>query len=163
MSQALSTSFDHARQERRSTLTLKAAGAARDALVKRDPDAVRSIERSAPQRRAERERRRKSSIYRTRLWLRHLYPACFAGLGADKQPLKIGILHDILASQPTAHRGIVCDALSDYTGGARYFMAMSEGAVRIDLNGEPAGIVTADEAAFAAQRLASITPQRRDA
>src|ERR1700724_2834156 len=118
MSQALCTSFDRGRQER-STITLKAPRAARAALMRRDPDAARSIERSAPERRAERERHRRTTIIRTRLWLRRLYPACFAGLGADKRPLKVGIFHDILANRPDAHEGVVRDALSDYTGGAR--------------------------------------------
>jgi ProP effector len=36
----------------------------------------------------------------------------------------------------------------------RYLMSMVEGATRIDLQGQPAGVVTAEEAARAQQRLA---------
>jgi ProP effector len=50
---------------------------------------------------------------------------------------------------PSVHR----DGLHWYCGSPRYLIVLQEGAVRIGLDGEPVGTVTAEEAAHAQQRL----------
>ena len=78
------------------------------------------------------------------------FPACFVPKGAPtKQPLKIGIYRDIRARLPELAARRLTAALNDYTKGAKYWTALVEGAVRIDLDGNPAGEVSADEAAHA--------------
>jgi sRNA-binding protein len=57
-------------------------------------------------------------------------------------------------------RRTVTTALHWYCDHYRYLIAMQPGAVRIDALGQPAGIVTEDEAAIAQQRLAEkLKPQ----
>ena len=47
-------------------------------------------------------------------------------------------------------------ALSVYTGRIAYLQSLVAGATRVDLDGNPAGEVTAEEAEYAAARLAEI-------
>ena len=75
-------------------------------------------------------------------------------------PLKIGILEDIMR----AHSQF-CDefalriVLRHHVAKPGYLMKMVAGAQRLDLNGEPAGVVTETQAEFAANRLAKIKPK----
>lgn len=73
------------------------------------------------------------------------FPDCFDR--NDRRPLKIGIHRDLVArgvDRRTARIG-----LSRYCGQIGYHQALVEGAARIDLDGQPAGIVTPQEARFA--------------
>src|SRR5436190_9363888 len=79
------------------------------------------------------------------------FPAAFSEAG-ERQPLKVGIAKDLLARGINRH--IVARGLHSYCNAYRYLVAMQDGAVRIGLDGEPAGVVTADEAVYAQQRLA---------
>jgi sRNA-binding protein len=73
------------------------------------------------------------------------------------QPLKLGIDHD-LEKLLAIKRHIIKNALRSYCGSYAYLKSMSPGAVRVDLHGEPAGIVTEEEAAIAKQQLAENYP-----
>src|SRR5262245_14169080 len=77
-----------------------------------------------------------------------LFPKAFS----PRQPLKYKI-HEDLLSAGVEHK-VAAAALSSHCNSPRYLMSMVEGATRIDLQGQPAGVVTADEAAHARQRLA---------
>jgi sRNA-binding protein len=83
------------------------------------------------------------------------WPLTFAVYAPQRKPLKIGIHQDILA----AAEGAIADhevslALRHYCNGSFYLHACVEGADRLDLDGNVAGTVTADEAAHAADKLA---------
>ena len=75
--------------------------------------------------------------------LREQFPKCFVRYPHPRQPLKIGIHKDVYAalagviSRRKLHR-----ALTAYTNDPAYREQLKPGAVRIDLNGEPAGVVT---------------------
>jgi ProP effector len=88
--------------------------------------------------------------------LRARFPLCFA---APKErvraPLKINIHHDVLAAMPELLHVDVGRALKFYVSRFGYLESCStEGRPRIDLNGEPDGVVSAAEAANAQQWLA---------
>ncbi len=96
--------------------------------------------------------------------LAKMFPACFAVFEQRRRPLKIGIHLDILAATGGA---IAPDelrrALSLYVGNPGYLRAlMRPGAVRVGLDGEPAGVMTHEEAEHARFRLLKLG-QRRDA
>jgi len=79
------------------------------------------------------------------------FPAAFAIYARRRKPLKIGVFDDLLAatagSIPPAE---LKDALRAYCRSYGYFRACREGIARVDLAGQPAGAVTAAEAARAA-------------
>lgn len=84
------------------------------------------------------------------------FPACFDW--QDPKPLKIGINQDLLGSGAL---GEGCDAkalrrmLAGYCARPRYLKTLKEGAVRVDLQGHPAGAVSAADADNARERLAA--------
>jgi RNA chaperone ProQ/FINO-like protein len=80
------------------------------------------------------------------------FPAAFKSLGSPKLPLRIGVREDILAQAPDLDPRLVAAAMRQYIYGFDYRRYLMEGAIRVDLNGEPAGVVTADQARFAASR-----------
>src|SRR5215467_13279729 len=89
--------------------------------------------------------------------LAELYPKCFSIYEGRRRPLKIGIHKDILA----AVDGVITPAelhgaLGTYCRNPVYLGHMGKGAERLDLNGEPAGVVTDDEEARAKATLAGI-------
>ncbi|HKD93045.1 MAG TPA: ProQ/FinO family protein [Terriglobales bacterium] len=93
--------------------------------------------------------------------LADLWPHAFSVFERDRKPLRLGIHHDILA----AAKGAISPdelkiALRFYCANGRYLRACVEGAARIDLDGEAAGSVSADEAAHAGQRLAQYRARR---
>jgi ProP effector len=73
-------------------------------------------------------------------------------IDGPRKPLKIGI-EDDLALRGTS-RGVIQRGLDRYCSNSRYRVALQEGAARVGLAGQPAGVVTADEAADARQQLA---------
>lgn len=73
--------------------------------------------------------------------------------GADA-PLRIGIHRDVYAAMPELSEKDVGRAFKFHTSKTRYLRCCTEGSRRIGLNGEPAGTVSATEAAHAAQCLA---------
>ena len=85
------------------------------------------------------------------------YPDCFDW--RQPRPLKIGIREDLLADghpRPAIRR-----ALGAYCSRVKYLKALRAGTPRIDLQGQPAGEVTEDDAADAQARLSGATPMRQ--
>lgn len=84
------------------------------------------------------------------------FPKCFVPKGdTRKRPLKIGIRADLLAALPEIDPRDLRDTLIDYCQGPSYRAVLTAGAVRIDLEGNPAGEVTAEEAESAAESVAT--------
>ncbi len=83
----------------------------------------------------------------TLLILRQRFPNAFARLNDyRRRPLKIGVHLDIRAAIPDLDPIEISRALRYYVADVRYHRAVVEGAERIDLDGNPAGTVTAAEA-----------------
>ena len=78
------------------------------------------------------------------------FPRTFARNPAEQQPLKRGIDRDLVARlDGTVSRSALKRVLGDYTACPEYRAKLIEGAARIDLDGNPAGAVTAGEAEHA--------------
>jgi ProP effector len=87
------------------------------------------------------------------------FPAAFAVNPGYRKPLKLGIHTDIIAQ--LGEDIAPCDlstALRIYVGNVKYLQTLVAGADRVDINGIPAGTVSAEHADIAKQQLA----QRRD-
>jgi ProP effector len=88
--------------------------------------------------------------------LAETWPACFSVYEGRRKPLKLGIHQDVLA----ALEGAITpkelkNALRHYTGNRCYLRRSIAGAARIDLDGNPAGTITAEEAVAAATKMAA--------
>ena len=83
------------------------------------------------------------------------FPAAFTLDPRLVRPVKLGIKDDIYAQSAVSRRRITA-ALRSYCNSVHYLRASTEGAVRIDLTGEPAGTVTATEARHATERLVAL-------
>lgn len=89
------------------------------------------------------------------------WPNCFAATRRDRKPLKVGIGKEIAAATEGAISPEELDAaLTVYSSSKPYLKAMREGAVRVDLEGNPAGVVTADQAATARWRIERIEARK---
>ena len=78
------------------------------------------------------------------------FPRTFARNPSGRQPLKLGIDRDLVARLGgIVSRSALKRALGIYTSCLEYRATLIEGAARIDLDGNPAGAVTADEAEHA--------------
>ena len=88
-------------------------------------------------------------------WLLETYPKAFKL--TDRRPLKLGILEDIQASVVDSMPSLepLQDAYDYYTLWGSYLQALTEGAVRINLAGEPDGSVSRQEASDAQTILAT--------
>jgi len=81
------------------------------------------------------------------------FPNCFKEV-KDTQPLKIGIKQDLVKRLATMENIVLGDkacmvsSLAYYVSAAAYHKNAVEGAVRIDLDGNPAGQVSAEEAQY---------------
>lgn len=88
--------------------------------------------------------------------LRAHYPFCFKEVKETK-PLKIGIKQDLVKHLSTREdivlgdKACMVNSLSYYVSSAVYHKNVVEGAVRIDLDGNPAGVVSAEEAQYSAE------------
>ena len=78
-------------------------------------------------------------------------------------PLKVGIAAAIPARCPALEWRVLKMALTAYTGRIMYLRGLVEGAARVDLDGNPAGEVTARDAEYAAAKLAKILASREAA
>ena len=76
------------------------------------------------------------------------------------RPLKVGIAADIPARCPAVERRMLSVALNAYARRVMYLRALVAGAARVDLDGNPAGEVTARDAEYAAAKLAEILASR---
>lgn len=88
--------------------------------------------------------------------LKAYFPNCFKEL-KEIRPLKIGIKQD-LAKHLSSREDIVIgdkacmvNSLAYYVNSAAYHKNMTEGATRIDLEGNPSGVVTAEEAQYSTE------------
>jgi ProP effector len=89
------------------------------------------------------------------------FPRCFFHDEARRQPLKVGIHNDVLLALGDAVTpSELARALQIYVNNRIYQSRLRPGATRIDLNGEPAGTVTAGEAAFARAKERARKEQR---
>ena len=79
------------------------------------------------------------------------------------RPLKFGIAADIPARFPAVERRVLSAALSAYARRVMYLRALVAGAARVNLDGNPAGEVTARDAEYAAAKLAKILASREAA
>jgi ProP effector len=82
------------------------------------------------------------------------FPAAFTLDRTLVRPVKLGIKDDLYGQCAISHRRITA-ALRSYCNSVHYLRASTEGAVRIDLAGEPAGAVTATQARHATEGLAA--------
>ena len=93
--------------------------------------------------------------------LAELYPLAFFVKGRNRRPLKLDIIKDLVGGMPERE---LENALQFYTRSHWYFYTMrKEGTERINLAGEPLGLVTADEAkdAVAGMKACQLRMDRR--
>lgn len=91
-------------------------------------------------------------------WYKRYPKAFFKG---HTQPLKVGIHHDLAEREPWSGK-LIRRALANYVNLPRYIKSVREGATRIDLEGNEAGVVDAEAARHAAEKRAQKTPATRD-
>jgi ProP effector len=75
-------------------------------------------------------------------------------------PLKVGIAAVIPARCAALEWRVLKMALTAYTGRVMYLRGLVEGAARLDLDGNPAGEVSARDAEYAAAKLATTLASR---
>ena len=71
----------------------------------------------------------------------------------DCKPLAIGIHKQLMERKPELDKHKVRVALHGHTATSRYLKVLTEGAPRLDLDGQPAGQVTAEQQAVAVKIL----------
>jgi ProP effector len=77
------------------------------------------------------------------------FPLCFG----KPTPLKVNIHRDIFAAAPDLDRHDITNALHNYCSRNDYKTVLVEGAVRVDLNGQPAGGVTRSHVTLSIRQL----------
>jgi ProP effector len=111
----------------------------------------------------EARRRRRAAI--NALWARlaETYPAAIAPHNrASQHPLKIGIDRDIRERFPDVSLRTRNEFLRRYVGQPSYLRLLTKpGAGRVDLDGNPAGTVTEDQAKNATERLAQLAARNK--
>ncbi len=80
----------------------------------------------------------------------------------DFKPLAIGIHKQLMERIPDLDKNKVRIAMHSHTASTRYLKALIEGAPRFDLDGQPAGEVTAEQQEVAAQTLRDRIKQVKD-
>lgn len=89
--------------------------------------------------------------------LKAYFPEGFKGTN-ELKPLKKGIKQDLVKRLSTIENIVTEDkacmvkSLAYYVNTASYHKSVVEGATRVDLDGQPAGIVTAEEAKYSIDR-----------
>ncbi|MDO4431080.1 MAG: RNA chaperone ProQ [Lonepinella koalarum] len=89
-------------------------------------------------------------------YLAEKFPLCFT-LEGEAKPLKIGLFQDLaeaLKEDDSVSKTQLRHALRQYTSNWRYLHGCRLGAERVDLQGNPAGILEQEHADHAAQQLA---------
>jgi ProP effector len=82
--------------------------------------------------------------------LAQTFPACFAVYERRRKPLKIGIHADVVAAMADVVPSTeIAAALRYYTRAIHYQRALVLGGVRVDLDGNAAGVVTPEQEADA--------------
>ena len=89
------------------------------------------------------------------------FPKCFAVPDTRRRPLKVGIDADLLAALGGAiRRTELIRALAMYCSSEGYLERVLTDAWRVDLEGNPAGVVTADDERHAKAKRAGIKAKR---
>jgi ProP effector len=89
------------------------------------------------------------------------FPKCFAVPDTRRRPLKVGIDADLLAAfGGSIRRTELIRALAMYCSSEGYLERVLTGAWRVDLEGKPAGAVSADDEKHAKAKRASIRIRR---
>jgi ProP effector len=89
------------------------------------------------------------------------FPKCFAVPDTCRRPLKVGIDADLLAAfGGSIRRTELIRALAMYCSSEGYLERVLTGAWRVDLEGKPAGAVSADDEKHAKAKRASIRIRR---
>lgn len=89
------------------------------------------------------------------------FPKCFAVPDTHRRPLKVGIDADLLAALGgTVRRTELIRALAMYCSSEGYLEGVLTGAWRVDLEGKPAGTVSADDEKHAKAKQAGIRTRR---
>jgi sRNA-binding protein len=86
------------------------------------------------------------------------FPAAFTHHPERVRPLKLGIKDDLYTRSAISRRRITA-ALRSYCNFASYLTATKQGAVRVDLDGQPTGTVTEAQAKHATEALSA--PSKR--
>jgi ProP effector len=95
------------------------------------------------------------------LWrLAEQYPACFDLVGHERQPIKIGIGHELAVLDTGLTPLQLGRALATYVRHSAYQCNIREGAKRIGLDGMPVGVITVEEEAHAKKTLARLAAKR---
>ena len=105
------------------------------------------------------ERGSASDPLQTIALLADLFPKCFFVYGRRRRPLRLGIDKDI-ADALGSDAGIKA-ALRLYVSNYEYRRKLKTGAPRIDLDGNAAGTVSAEEAQFAEKLVAKAARRRQ--
>ncbi|GEM_PF-5518849 len=108
----------------------------------------------------------KNAVKQKPAWLEHAqygvellkahFPTCFKEMQAI-QPLKIGIKQDLVIRLGSIENIVLNDkacmvsSLSYYVSSPSYLKNVIEGATRIDLDGKPVGVVSAEEAQYSVE------------
>jgi ProP effector len=79
------------------------------------------------------------------------------------RPLKVGIAADLMGRGPELDHHKINVALTVYTRRIMFLRSLVAGAARVDLDGNPAGEVTARDAEYATAKLAKILASREAA
>ena len=101
-------------------------------------------------------------------YLAEKFPLCFS-IEGEAKPLKIGLFQDLseaLKDDERVSKTQLRHALRQYTSNWRYLHGCKVGAVRVDLQGNPAGELEQEHADHAAQQLAeakALVAQKRAA
>jgi ProP effector len=107
-------------------------------------------------------KQRQRQIIATIAQLAERYPRTFFVLEKRRKPLKIKIAGDITATVDSAIRPVELRwALMRYCNSAGYLRSVQAGAAQLDLAGNEAGRVTADEADHARQKLDEVLARRQ--
>ncbi|MGE3279940.1 MAG: ProQ/FINO family protein [Alphaproteobacteria bacterium] len=107
-----------------------------------------------------RHRQRSNIAREVRARLVERFPAAFQPKGAPKIPLALGVYAEIRTRCPDISARRIAIALHDYTSGWKYLTALVDGAIRVDLDGNPASAVSAEHAAEAQRRVEKIAAKR---
>jgi ProP effector len=95
-----------------------------------------------------------ADVYATIDLLAATWPNCFSGPVSSRRPLKVGIGKETAAAAEGAITPEELNAaLQHYVGAKAYQQQLREGAQRLDLHGNPAGAVTAEQAARARRHI----------
>lgn len=100
-------------------------------------------------------KRKKKKVEGVKAALKEEFPNCFKS-GNEKLPLKIGIhlqLHFHYKDDSRFYPEDLQKGINAYASSPKYLAKIVEGAVRVDIDGNPVGRVTADEAADAQNKL----------